>query len=634
MTDPEHSERREFLEVVAAEVAKGRFRQAVRCEPVGTESVSLAEAHGRVLAEDVLAPVDVPGFDRANVDGFAIRAVDSFGADEAHPRTLTLTGEVLHPGTAPNERVEPGHATEVATGGVLPRGADAVIMIEHVGVDTGSIDVRRALVPGANLAFAGSDITHGELVLPAGTRLTARETGTLAAVGCDPVPVFRRPRIAVLSTGDEIVDPAGPIALGEVYDSNLRIVSDTLRELGCEPVSLGVVRDDIEALRTRVKEGLGYDGLVLSGGTSKGGGDYSARVVGEFASIVAHGVAVKPGKPLCLASFEEKPVVVLPGFPTSAVFTFHEFVAPILSELTGVGGGRTSRTVHARLPHRVELDPGRAEFVLVHLVERGDGVTVAYPMAKGSGSVTTFARADGFITLDRNEEFLEAESEVEVHRIGRDIEPVDLVVIGSHCVGLDRILARVRERGFSVKIITVGSQGGLTAAARGECDLAGVHLCDENGVYNRPFLRGDVTLIEGYGRSQGIVTRPGESPDLGSTRMVHRNRGSGTRILIDTLLAERGLEGDRRPDGFAFQAKSHHTVAAAVAQGRADWGVAIESVAKAHGLAFEPLADEQYDFVIPKNRTDRPAVRAFLEVLADAETGKELRELGFTPTGA
>jgi len=610
------SERREFLEVIEASEAHRRFRAALDLRPSGRELVALAEAAGRVLAIDVVAGIDVPGFDRSNVDGFAVIAADTFGATEAEPKRITLRGTVIEPGRACEEEITTGHAIEIATGGVMPRGADAVIMIEHVEVREGAIEAQRAVTPGNAVSFAGSDIARGECVVRAGVRLTARETGTIAALGRAEVEVYRRPRIGVISTGNEIIPPGERMRPGLIYDSNLRIIADTLREIGCDPVDLGIVVDDPELLRERVRSGLELDGVVLSGGTSKGGGDFSARVVEELATIVCHGVAVKPGKPLCLAAYEGKPVVVLPGFPTSAVFTFHEFVVPVLAELSGAPRARTAE-ITARLPMRVDLDSGRSEFLLVTLLEGKSG-WVAYPMGKGSGSVTSFARADGFITFGRHEEFVEADTDVSVRLIGRDVRPADLVVIGSHCVGLDRILSRLSEKGFTAKSITVGSQGGFRAAERGECDVAGVHLCDENGVYNTPFMRGEVDLERGYGRQQGIVYRKGEpKPDPRDSVMINRNRGSGTRVLIDELLRQAGAleEGAPRPHGYHYQAKSHAAVAAAVSQGRADWGVAIESVARSSDLQFEPLREEQYDFLIVRERRARPAVRAFLAIV-------------------
>ncbi len=629
----------QFLDVIDRDEAQRRFLEAIRRGPLGVEEVRLDEAHGRVLAEDVAARVDVPSFDRSNYDGYAVRAVDTFGATEQEPRRLRLRPEVLATGVAPSEEVGPREATTIATGGVLPRGADAVVMIEQTDLDGEALIVRRAAAPGFGISYAGSDITAGETVLRAGEALGSRETGVLAAIGANTVRVRRRPRVAILSTGDEIIAPGEPMRPGLVYDSNGRILADAVRELHGRPVLLGIVGDDLDQLRARLRQGLAEaDVVLLSGGTSKGAGDLSYRVVEELSQpgIVAHGVALKPGKPICLAACGGKPVVVLPGFPTSAIFTFHEFVAPVILEL----GGRPPRrraTVDARMAVKVNSQIGRTEYLLVGLV-RGEDHLAAFPMGGGSGSVTTFSRADGFVTIGQHEEIVEAGQPVSVALFGGGQQVADLVVIGSHCVGLDYLLGRLQQEGFHTKFLAVGSTGGLEAAKRGQCDLAGMHLLDAaTGQYNRPLLTADLELIPGYGRLQGVVHRRGDSRFDGRTaeeavaairhdaacRMVNRNQGSGTRILIDRL-----LEG-ARPPGYAHQVRSHNAVAAAVAQGRADWGVAIEWVAQRAELGFLPLEEEQYDFVCPRSRRRRPAVVAFADLLGRPEVIEKLRGMGF-----
>jgi putative molybdopterin biosynthesis protein len=289
----------------------------------------------------------------------------------------------------------------------------------------------------------------------------------------------------------------------------------------------------------------------------------------------------------------------------------------------------------------VNSERGRTEYVLVNLVAEGDaGGLVAYPMGKGSGSVTTFSRADGFVVIPRQREYLEAGENAAVQLLGPGVRPADLVVIGSHCVGLDYLLGRLQEQGFRSKFLAVGSTGGLLAAQRGECDLAGIHLLDpKTQTYNRPFVSAELELLPGYGRLQGVVFRPGDRRFEGYPAaaavaraladpdciLVNRNRGSGTRLLIDRLL------GEAKPGGYLTEARSHNAVVAAVAQGRADWGLAIETVARAAGLGFLPVQDERYDFVVPRSRLARPAVRAFRQLLQEEQTRGALAALGFTP---
>ena len=630
----------QFLTVITRDEATARFQSHLTLRPLGREPLAIVDALGRVLAGDVIATVDVPAFDRSNVDGFALQAKDTFSAMEESPRIVAFNDESLLPGMQPSIDVIEGRATMIATGAMVPRGADAVVMVENTDpAADGSLEITRAVVAGENVSYAGTDIAKGETVLRAGQLLSAREIGVLAAIGLDRVDVFRRPRVAIISTGDEIVAPGAALKPGAVYDSNAAIVGATVEELGGEPVHLGIVADDDVALAATLRRGLECDVVVLSGGTSKGAGDLSYRVVSALGDpgIVAHGVALKPGKPICLAVTGGKPVVILPGFPTSAIFTFHEFLAPVIRAFAGLPLDR-KQTIRATLPMRVNSERGRTEYLLVGLVAAPNGGYAAYPMGKGSGSVTAFSTADGFITIDQHTEIVDSGTPVDVQLLGESLEPADLVVIGSHCVGLDRVIGHLVRRGIRAKTIWVGSLGGLAAAKRGECDIAGIHLMDPaTGEYNRHLLTDALSLVTGYGRMQGIVHRIGDPRFEGRDAdqaiaaaladplctMVNRNIGSGTRVLIDQLL------GDQRPSGFGVQTKSHNAVAAAVHQGRADWGVAIDTVARDYGLAFIPLKQERYDFVIPKSRLERPAVRAFVEALADPSIRAELAALGF-----
>jgi molybdopterin molybdotransferase/putative molybdopterin biosynthesis protein len=563
------------------------------------------------------------------------------------PRRLRLNAEVIVCGHAPAIEVAPGTATTIATGGVVPRGADAVAMIEHTDLIEDStsdpaIDLRRAAAPGQFISYAGSDIARGETVLRVGSRIGSREIGMLAACGIAQVEVVRRPQVAVLSTGDELVTPGEALKPAGVYDSNGAIIAAAVTEAGGEPVPFGAFPDDERALERAIRMALAQcDMVVLSGGTSKGAGDLSHRVVSRLGKpgIIVHGVALKPGKPLCLAVVDGKPLAVLPGFPTSAIFTFHAFVAPVIRARAGLPP-EAARTVEAQVPVRIASELGRKEFVLVALVA-GDAGPIAFPTAKGSGSVTSFSQADGFIEIDALATALDAGTRARVTLIGQAVEMPDLVIMGSHCVALDVVLGALAGQGFSARSIAVGSLGGVAAAERRECDLAPVHLLDPSGYsYNTHLLRSGLALVPGWQRMQGFVYRAGDDrfaslaasaaiatalADPGCL-MVNRNAGAGTRILIDRLLA------DARPPGYSNQPRSHNAVAAAVAQGRADWGIAIETVAQLYGLAFLPLAPEHYDFLLVESRRDRPAVQAFLAALRDETVRQRISALGMRPS--
>lgn len=638
----------QFLEVVSAEEARARFEQHLDLTPLGPETVPLARALARVLSDDVVAAIDAPPFDRSNVDGFALRAADTVGAGDAAPKVFLLNAEVIACGHAPELTVAPGTATAIATGGVIPRGADAVVMIEQTElielIEQGGaprIELRRTAAAGQFVSYAGSDIARGETLLRRGTRIGSREIGMLAACGLANIDVVRRPKVAVLSTGDELVAPGQPMRPAGVYDSNGAIIAAAVSEAGGEPQPLGAFPDDEAVLEKTVRAALAEcDMVVLSGGTSKGAGDLSHAIVSRLGQpgILVHGVALKPGKPLCLGVVGGKPIVVLPGFPTSAIFTFHAFVAPVIRARAGLAP-EAAQTVSARVPVRIASELGRKEFVLVSLIQSDDG-PVAFPTGKGSGSVTSFSQADGFLEIDALASSLDAGSQAQVTLIGSAARAPDLVIMGSHDVALDLVVGALANRGFSARTLAVGSLGGVAAASRGECDVAPVHLIDPaSGHYNKHLVTPGLSLVPGWRRMQGILFRPGDVRFEGrsaaealkailadpSALMVNRNAGAGTRVLIDKL-----LQG-ARPAGYANQPKSHNAVAAAIAQGRADWGLAIEPVARLYGLGFLAVAPEHYDFLLVESRRERPAVRAFLAALCDPATRERVAALGMRP---
>ncbi len=545
-------------------------------------------------------------------------------------------------GVAPARPVLSGTATNIATGGPLPRGADAIVMVEHTQpAGARAIEIRRAASPGQFVSYAGSDIARGEALLRAGTIIGSREIGMLAACGIAEVPVVRKPRVAVISTGDELVQPGEALRPAAIYDTNGAIVTAAINENGGDAHFLGAIADDEAALEAAMRKALAdSDMLVLSGGTSKGAGDVSHRIIARLGKpgIIAHGVALKPGKPLCLAVCDGKPVIILPGFPTSAMFTFHDMIVPVLRRMAGLPP-RADAKVSAKIPVRIASELGRTEFVMVSLVEGADGL-IAYPTGKGSGAITSFSQSDGFLKIDALADQMPAGTQAEVTLFTPHVRVPDLVIVGSHCTGLDLVTAQLARDGLFVRSIAVGSLGGLAAAKRGECDLAPIHLFDDKSeTYNTPFLSDGLELVPGWRRMQGIVFRKGDARFEGKSVqeavqaaladpaciMVNRNQGAGTRILIDRLL------GDNRPDGYWNQPRSHNAVAAAVAQHRADWGMTIAPVAHASGLGFIPLAEEHYDFALVAARKDRPAVRAFLDALKSEEARAALTRAGFRP---
>jgi len=651
--------RRIFRELVSVDEAKKKFKEHFEPHTLGVEKVSLSACCGRVLSEDIVAPLDVPPFDRAMMDGYAVRAEDTYGSGEENPVVLKVVGSI-EAGEKPDVIVARGEAAEISTGAPIPRGANAVVMVEYTSSEGEMLKVFRPVSPGENIMAAGSDIMTGELVLRSGTVLTPRETGVLAALGFGEVKVFRKPRVGIISTGNELVIPGEPLSFGKIYDINSQSISDSIRECGGDPVFIGISKDDMKEIREKIERAIEIsDTVVVSGGTSAGVGDLLYRVIDDVGrpGILVHGVAVRPGKPTIIAVAKGKPIFSLPGYPTSALMIFSIFLAPVIRSMAGLGPELDMETIPAKTSSKIYMSGGRREYVPVNLVKTEDDEFAVYPVPGGSGAITSLAKADGFIEVAEDRTFLDESEMVEVKLFASQIKPADLMFIGSHCLGVDIILRLAEKRlpRFLYKVINVGSSGGLAAIRRSEADIAGVHLLDEEtGNYNLPFLseygiENKALLFRGYNRKQGFLITKGNPKGIrgfedllrDDVTFINRNRGSGTRILTDIRLkfsAQRmGKSLDdltSKINGYVVEANSHSAVAAAIIMNKADVGVGIEAVAKNYGLDFIPIADEQYDFLVNFKRLKKPVVKAFIETLRSMEFREKLpREApGLTPT--
>ena len=630
--------RKEFRELVSLEDARKALLPYYRRE---AERVPLSECYGRVLAGHVRSRVDVPGFDRASMDGYAVKARDTWGADEAAPKPLKLAG-ILHAGEAPSVTVEPGAAVEIATGAVMPRGANAVVMVEHTDVAGDLVNVRKPVSPGENVMHTGADVMRGELVLREDTRLTSREISVLAAVGLDAVIVYRRPTVGIISTGNEIAPPGAALEAGQIYDVNAYAVGAGVVENGGIAVYLGIVRDEPEAFRNALLAAAKEVDIVLtSGSTSAGASDMMFGTVAGMGRVLVHGIKIKPGKPTIIGEANGKPFIGLPGYPSSALTIFNEVAAPLIRHMCGLRDAELPR-VRARMAVRAQSEGGREVLQPVGLIKTADGLA-AYPIEKGSGAVTSLLDADGYVEIGEHTHVLEEGEPVEVALFSDKIVFPDLLIIGSHCLGIDVIAELMAREGFSVRSINVGSTGGLRAIRKGIADVAGVHLLDEAGVYNASFVAGTGgALVKGYVREQGLILPKGNPrgirgiADLIGKRIVNRTRGSGTRTLFDMelkkLAAAKGVPLQELIDsieGYDVEAKTHSAVAAAVLTGKADAGIGIRTVADQNGLAFVPLRDEEYDFIVRQSQEDKPAVQAFLRVLRSPEFRSRLKKLGY-----
>ena len=407
-----------FRELISIEKAKRIILENIPSKPVKTENIPIYEAHRRVLAEDVVAPFDVPSFDRSIVDGYAVRAEDTFGAEEEKPIKLRLVGKV-NVGETPSIAVNPMEAVEIATGAAVPEGANAIVMVEYASQEGNEVLIYRPVVEGENLMKAGDDIKRGEKILEEGEVLGPRKIGVLAALGHTEVKVYSRLKIAIISTGPEIVEPGKPLTPGKVYDINSYTVSAAVRELGAIPVNLGIVPDEEKEIEKAIKKALeNADAVITSGGVSVGQKDLIPKVLARLGKpgILFCGTSIKPGKPTTFAVIDGKPIFSLPGQPTSALFAFIMLVRPALQRMAGIREERNLPTVEAYAGEKMFSARGRKTFITVNLKRDDSGRLIAYPVPKGlSGAITTLARAGGYVEIPENRQFIEFGEKVTVY---------------------------------------------------------------------------------------------------------------------------------------------------------------------------------------------------------------------------
>jgi putative molybdopterin biosynthesis protein len=644
------SERKVFRDLKSLEKATSSFWDAYQAKLQVVEKIGVEQALVRVLAEDVFSPIDVPGFDRAAMDGFAVTAENTFNEDEQQPVKLKVLGEV-EAGDAAGYSASSGQALEIATGAPMPKGTDAVVMVEYTRRSGVEVLVYRSVSPGENVTGAGSDIMTGELLLRKSERITPREIGLLAAAGIAQVSVFRKPRVAIFSSGDELIKPGDLLGFGKIYDINGPAVAASVIECGGDPHFLGILPDDYATVKESLRSALrDADVVISSGSTSSGPGDMFYRVVDDLGKpgVIVHGLTLKPGKPALVGIVGGKPVFGLPGYPTSALMIFHVLVAPILRKLANAPEISPVQ-VSARSPMKFFKARGRRELLPVQLITQPHGDLIAYPMQSGSGAVSSFSMADGFADLPETQEYVEEGERMEIQLFGRELKPATLVAIGSHCVGLDIAFTMLKENdpNFLGRTINVGSVGGFHAIKRGEADMAGVHLQDEkSGQYNLPFLLTmglgeSAVLVRGYDREQGLIIKHGNPKNIreirdlvrNGVRFINRNKGSGTRLLIDRHLAELAsslgtdLESlSKMTQGYGYEVKSHSAVAAAVKNDRADVGFGIRTVAEVPSLDFIKLDNEKYDFLVEKERMSKKSVNEFVKLLGSKSFSAALRD--------
>jgi putative molybdopterin biosynthesis protein len=411
-----------FRRLVTFEQAMQLVQERVKPKPLGIERVSLLTAGGRVLAEEVKSKIDIPPFDRSTVDGYAVRAEDTFGADENNPVTLNICG-IVSIGELPKVKINRREAAEIVTGAPIPKGADAVVMVEQCETKGDLVRVFSAVAKNANTMKTGTDIKNGEMVLKSGTLLGSREIGVLAALGIAEAVVYTIPCVAVFSTGPEVTEPGKALVSGKIYDINAYTLSTAVRECGGKPLYLGVFPDDIEELQKALKQALKSANMVVtSGGVSVGPKDVIPKALASLGKpgIILSGIAIKPGKPTTIGLIGEKPVFLLPGHPTSALLVFHVLARPVIQLMSGTKE-TTDTEVKALARARMFSAKGRKTFVMVTLKKGKSDKLLAEPVFTGdSGAITTLAKADGFVVVPENVQFIDFDQEVTVHLLGKN----------------------------------------------------------------------------------------------------------------------------------------------------------------------------------------------------------------------
>jgi molybdopterin molybdotransferase/putative molybdopterin biosynthesis protein len=619
-----------FIRDVPAAQALAAWRAACAAADcprrVGTARMALADAVGRVTAEPVWATRSSPPFDAAAMDGIAVRAADTVGASETAPILL-----------------EPTAFTVVDTGDPLPEGFDAVVMREHVHYEVERAELRAAVPPYDHVRSIGEDVSAAELLLPAGHRLRAVDVAAAAAAGATDVVVRRAPVVAVLPTGDEVRPVGTETGPGEIVDTNSLMLAAQVREAGCEAIRLDIEPDDPERIAAAVRGAAERADLVIVvAGSSAGRDDYTAAVVERLGTLAVHGVAVRPGHPVVLGAVDQTPVLGAPGYPVSAALTFEIFAAPLLAELEGAVPAERSRA-RARLARKLASPMGMDDWVRVRLGRVGPGL-VATPLPRGAGVLTSLVRADGLLVVPAGLEGHHAGEEVEVALL-RGVGEIDrtIVAIGSHDLVLDLAASELRaaDPGVTLASSNVGSLGGLIALRDGLCHLAGSHLLDpETGEYTLPYvdrvLGGrDIAVVRLVHREQGLLVAPDNPLGLEGVqdlarpglRYVNRQRGAGTRVLLDHELARAGIAPDA-VGGYAREEHTHLAVAAAVAAGRADCGLGVLAAARAFGLGFVAVTQEPYDLVADPAAIEDPVLAPLWELLGDADFGRQVEALG------
>lgn len=595
--------------------------------PRKEENLAVAECLGRVTARPVMAQSSLPGYHAAAMDGIAVKAWSTFGASDQQPLVL-----------------KNGDYQFVNTGDPIPEGFDAVIKVEDLQeLPERRLEITSPASPWQNIRPVGEDIVAREMILPAFHRLEPVDLGALLAGGITVAPVLARPKAAIIPTGDELVKPGEAVNRGKLPEFNSTVISGYLTQWGAETKVFPVTPDKPEELSSAVKAALPQaDMVIIIAGSSKGTKDYTSTAIGMLGEILVHGVATRPGKPTILGIIDHKPIVGIPGYPVSAYLALEWFVRPLLYRYWGLPEPERA-TISAVLGRRIVSEPGVEEFIRV-AVGFINGRFIANPLGRGAGLTMSLVKADGLLVIPANSLGCEegTMAEIQLYRTERELKN-SVVVMGSHDPALDLLGEELREISPGLKLSSshVGSMGGITAVWKGLAHLAGVHLLDTaTGEYNIPFIKrllGDepLVLVNLAYRIQGWMVPPGNPCKIQTVtdllqkdlRFINRQRGAGTRMLLDFLLAKGGIKGDQIY-GYQREEYSHLNVAAAIAAGTADVGLGIYSAAQSFGLDFIPVGEERYDLLMLKDFYDSSLGKAVIQAITSRQFQEKVETLG------
>ena len=577
-----------------------------------TEKVPLDAAPGRITAHPIFSKYSVPEIHLAAMDGIAVVSRETLGASEQHPLALS-------------------NVVRINTGNVVPTGYDAVIMIEDTWQSGDRYTIRKSAAPWQHVRPAGEDLAESEMVLPSGHRIRPHETGALATYGITEIDV-RSVRVGLIPTGSELVPAGTRPAPGQVVESNTLLAKAMLEEVGARCTRYPFVEDNPVSIRDAVRGAIKESDIVIvSAGSSAGTRDFTADVIGELGGVLVHGIAIKPGKPAIIGRIAHKPVFGLPGYPLSALTVLREIILPFLRNY-GLSVPEPS-VISAGITSAVAKDIGVDEFVLCTLGRVGSRWVVS-PQSKGAGVQMSAVRANAYIRVPRNSEGFEEGQQVDIYLTVSMHEAENaLLLTGSHDPVLDYLADMLSRRGITLLSTHVGSMGGILALVKDNCHAAPTHLLAPDGSYNTTYLEKylpgtGVDLVCVAERQQGIVSREGLTLDnLPGRQFINRQRGSGTRMLLDYELARTGIDPASIP-GYGREATTHIAVALAVKSGEADAGMCVYSAARALGLPFVPVATERYELAIRREHTQDPRVNTMVEVIRSTEFRSVLERLG------